>query len=355
MSKIKVLIIEDSAVTRQILSKIISSDHELEVIDTAIDPLIALKKIEKQRPDVITLDLELPRMDGLTFLKLLMSQSPIPVIVISSQSVRGSRNAIRALELGAVEVMVKPDVSSPEKLLSVSSEIQLALKAAYEANVRRILPRSIFHNDNFKLPSSTQQKDFTKAASNNIIAIGASTGGTEALRTILADLPVTSPGVLVVQHMPEMFTRSFAERLNTLCKIEVKEAEDNDEVMDGRALIAPGNKHMILVKRGGKYFVKILDTDKVNRHRPSVDVLFKSVAHEAGATCTAVILTGMGDDGAAGLLEIKNAGGHTIAQDKESSVVFGMPRRAIEMDAAREILPLTQISKSLMNTLIKSI
>jgi two-component system chemotaxis response regulator CheB len=356
MRKIKVLIIDDSAVTRQILNKIISGDAELEVVDTALDALIAVKKIEKYQPDVITLDLELPRMDGLTFLKKLMSHSPIPVVIISSVTEKGSRNAIKALELGAVEVISKPEVSSPEKLVSVSQNIQEAIKAAFHANVRKLVAAENQQQDSVtKLTRPVISKNHFKKQSTSIIAIGASTGGTEALRQILTDVPVHSPGILVVQHMPEMFTKSFAERLNSLCSIVVKEAEDNDEVIDGQALIAPGNRHMVLIKHSGKYFVRLLDTDKVNRHRPSVDVLFSSVAKLAGAHAQGILLTGMGDDGAVGLLEMKNARGHTIAQDKESSIVFGMPRRAIELGAACDILSLNEITRFLNHTLIKSL
>jgi two-component system chemotaxis response regulator CheB len=354
MRKIKVLIIDDSAVTRQILNKIISADSELEVVDTAIDPIIAVRKIEKYQPDVITLDLELPRMDGLTFLRKLMNQNPIPVVIISSVTEKGSRNAIQALEAGAVEVISKPEVSSPEKLMSVSQNIQEAIKAAFEANVRKAVP-VVPSFERVMFSAVTPSKNYLKKQSESIIAIGASTGGTEALRHILTDVPVDTPGILVVQHMPELFTKSFAERLNALCKIIVKEAEDNDEVVDGRALIAPGNKHMMLVKRSGKYFVKLLDTEKVNRHRPSVDVLFRSVAKEAGQFAQGILLTGMGEDGAAGLLEMKKSGGHTIAQDKDSSIVFGMPRRAIELGAATDVLSLNQIASFLNHTLIKSL
>jgi two-component system chemotaxis response regulator CheB len=351
MRKIKVLIIEDSAVTRQVLNRIISSDEELEVVDTAIDPLIAVRKIEKFNPDVITLDLELPRMDGLTFLKKLMDQSPMPVVVISSMTEKGSRNAIRALELGAVEVITKPDISSPEKLMDVSQDIQQAIKAAFQVNVGRLVPGLVRVSDELKSHNIISRKFYPRNNSSKIIALGASTGGTEALKNILMELHPDSPGVLVVQHMPAGFTKSFAERLNTLCTIDVKEAEDRDEVIDGRVLIAPGNKHMVLVQLSGKFFVRIMNTAKVNRHRPSVDVLFSSVAKRAGALAKAILLTGMGEDGAAGMLEIKNAGGHTIAQDKDSCVVFGMPRRAIEIGAATDILPLNKIANYLNTNL----
>lgn len=354
MAKIKVLIIDDSAVTRQVLTRIISDDVELEVIDVAIDPLIAVKKIEKNRPDVITLDLELPRMDGLTFLKKLMFQNPIPVVVISSVTERGSRQAIRALELGAVEVITKPDLSSPEKLTGVAMSIQFAIKAAYQAKVKRLVSLQVAPIATYKLPSAVE-KNTEWTGSTSVIAMGASTGGTEALKNILTELSPDCPGILIVQHMPEVFTKSFADRLDALCAIQVKEAEDLDEVVNGRALIAPGNRHMILVKMGGKFLVRILESEKVNRHRPSVDVLFMSVAREAKSQSQGILLTGMGDDGAAGLLEIKNAGGHTIAQDKESSIVFGMPKRAIALGAATEVLSLKQIATSLNTTIIKSL
>lgn len=338
MRNINVLVIDDSAVTRQVLTKIISADPELQVVDTALDAFIAVRKIEKFKPDVITLDLELPRMDGLTFLRELMSKSPIPVVVISSAGERGSRKAIEALEAGAVEVISKPDVSSPEKLLAVSQSIHEAIRAAFHAEVRK-------RTRDIRRSNLVVQKSLVKNASTRLIAIGASTGGTEAIKDVLSDLPSGCPGIVIVQHMPELFTKSFAERLNTLSSMNVKEAEDRDEVVDGRALIAPGNKHMTIVNRHGKYVVKLNSEDKVNRHRPSVDVLFRSVAQVAGLNAMGILLTGMGEDGAAGLLEIKRSGGHTVAQDRASSVVFGMPRRAIEIGAASEILPLSQISK----------
>jgi two-component system chemotaxis response regulator CheB len=342
MRKIKVLIVDDSAVTRQVLNKIISEDSELEVVDTAIDAIIAARKIEKYRPDVITLDLELPRVDGLTFLKELMRTNPLPTVVIASMSARGSKKAIQALEAGAVEVITKPDISSPEKLKSVSQNIQQSIKAAFEANVKN---SAMPFNEKTYLTESP--KNYAKTASRRIIAIGASTGGTDALKNILCDMPLNCPGIVIVQHMPEVFTKSFADRLNSLSKIIVKEAEDNDEITDGCAFIAPGNKHMAIVGRSGKFFIRITTQEKVNRHRPSVDVLFKSVAAVAGAGSQAVLLTGMGDDGAIGLLEIRHSGGHTIAQDKSSSVVFGMPKRAIDLGAANEVLSLDQIAKYL--------
>jgi len=344
MSKIKVLVIDDSAVTRQVLTKIISADAALQVIDTALDATIALRKIEKHQPDVITLDLELPKIDGITFLKKLMKDNPMPVVVISSLSQRSSRKAIEALEAGALEIITKPDVSSPEKLAEVAANIHEAIKAAFEAK----LSKSSFKQTESSI-ETRQLKAQIKTSSSHIVAIGASTGGTEAIKEILCQLPPTSPGIVIVQHMPEMFTRSFAERLNTLCDIIVKEAEDNDEVIDGRALIAPGNKHITVVERGKRFFVRLSTAEKVNRHRPSVDVLFRSLARIAGQHTLGILLTGMGEDGAAGLLEIRNKGGHTVAQDRGSSVVFGMPRRAIELGAACDVLSLTQISKCIQN------
>jgi two-component system chemotaxis response regulator CheB len=341
MREIKVLVIDDSAVTRQVLTRLISCDPELQVVDTALDAFIAMRKIEKFKPDVITLDLELPRMDGITFLKALMRTTPTPVVVISSMSEKGSRKAIEALEAGAVEVITKPDVSSPDKLAVVAQNIQEAIKGAFQAKLRKsnfsIMPSGIF--------DAAPQKKYPTSASSKIIAIGASTGGTDAIKNILCNLSPSCPGVVIVQHMPEMFTKSFAERLNSLSKIIVREAVENDEIMDGCALIAPGNKHMTITKQGNRFFVQLSAKEKVNRHRPSVDVLFFSVAKTAGSNATGVLLTGMGEDGAAGLLDIKTNGGHTIAQDRASSVVFGMPRRAIEIGAACEVLSLGQIAK----------
>ncbi len=346
--KIKVLIVDDSAVVRQTLSSIFQSDPDIEVIDTAVDPYFAAQKIQTEIPDVITLDIEMPRMDGLTFLKKIMSQHPIPVVIISSLTAEGSLTAIKALEYGAVEIITKPQLGT--KAFFEESKIRLCdvIKAAAQANLRKKLI-SVSPID--VKPKLSADAVLAKVNSNSmikttdtVIAVGASTGGTEALSVFLQALPADMHGIVVVQHMPELFTKSFANRLNELCKITVKEAENGDTVFPGRALIAPGNKHMLLRRSGARYYVEVKDGPLVNRHRPSVDVLFRSTAQYAGSNAIGVIMTGMGDDGAKGLLEMKESGAKTIAQDEKSCVVFGMPKEAIKLEAADHILPLDKIA-----------
>ena len=353
MKKIKVLVVDDSAIVRNALVEIYNSDPMIEVMGTASDPYIAAKKIQKEVPDVISLDIEMPRMDGLTFLKKIMSQHPIPVVVISSLTERGTKTALKALEYGAVEIILKPQFNS--KTAIEESKIKLCdiIKAAAVSRLRRkrniaepmkvepklsadaVIPKT----RTYSLPQST----------DIIISVGASTGGTEALRVFLEAMPVDVPGIVIVQHMPEHFTRSFADRLNELCKISVKEAEDGDAVMQGRALIAPGNKHTLLRRSGARYYVEVKDGPLVNRHRPSVDVLFRSTAVYAGSNAVGVIMTGMGDDGAKGLLEMKEAGAKTIAQDEASCIVFGMPKEAIKLGAANYTLSLDKIANQVLS------
>jgi two-component system, chemotaxis family, protein-glutamate methylesterase/glutaminase len=352
MSKIKVFIIDDSALVRQVLTKLIQSDPEIEVIGTAADPYIAASKLQHQVPDVITLDVEMPKMDGLTFLKKLMSQHPLPVIIISSLSERGTETAVRALEYGAVEVLAKPQIETDENWKQSSAKICDVIKAASKARVRR---RSSQKTITPKY-SADVIMPFTPATSmikttEKVIAVGASTGGTEALRVFLEAMPLDCPGIVIVQHMPEQFTRSFASRLNSLCRITVKEAENGDSVIRGRALIAPGNKHLCLKRSGARYFVEVKDGPLVNRHRPSVDVLFRSTARYAGKNSVGIIMTGMGDDGARGLLEMKETGARTIAQDEKSCVVFGMPKEAIKLNAADKILPLEGIAPFMLSSI----
>jgi len=348
-TKIKVLIVDDSAVVRQTLSAIINSDPQLEVVAVASDPYFAKDKIINKRPDVITLDIDMPRMDGLTFLKILMSQNPIPVIVISSRTAEGSIDAIKALELGAVDIMCKPQVHQDEFLEEAKILICDAIKAAARAKVSRIRNTEIppvtvtpkFKTDAVLPKANISHRPFE---TSRIIAVGASTGGTEALRVFLEALSTEVPGIVIVQHMPEKFTYLFAKRLNEICRLNIKEAEHGDEVRSGCALIAPGNKHMAVKRRGTGYYVELLDGPLVNRHKPSVDVLFRSVANCAGANATGIIMTGMGDDGARGLLEMKESGAHTIAQDEKSCVVFGMPKEAIKLGGADVVMPLTNIA-----------
>jgi two-component system, chemotaxis family, protein-glutamate methylesterase/glutaminase len=348
--KYKVLIVDDSAVVRQTLQSILSSDPEIEVMGTASDPFFAAKKISQEVPDVITLDVEMPRMDGLTFLKKIMSQHPIPVVIISSLTAKGTETALRALEYGAVEVIAKPQMDT--KKFIEESRIRLcdAVKAAGMAKIRRrnmttpemqVQPKL---SADAILPKVTPSENSMIRTTELVVAVGASTGGTDALRVFLEAMPPDSPGIVIVQHMPENFTKSFANRLNDLCQITVKEAEDGDTVIRGRALIAPGNHHMLLKRSGAKYYVEIKDGPLVNRHRPSVDVLFRSTARFAGRNAIGIIMTGMGDDGARGLLEMKEAGAKTIAQDEKSCVVFGMPNEAIKLGAAEKVVPLDQIA-----------
>jgi two-component system, chemotaxis family, protein-glutamate methylesterase/glutaminase len=340
MRRLKVLIIDDSAVIRQTLSQMLSQDPDIEVLGTAADPFIAVAKIAEQVPDVITLDVEMPRMDGLTFLRKLMSQHPIPVIVISSLTSNGTESAILAMEYGAVGVLKKPD--SYTNLKNEAAQIIIdAVKSAGKAKIRR-RPQVEIKEREIKVKGP--HRESMVQTTDKVIAVGASTGGTEAILDFLKAMPMDSYGIVVVQHMPEVFTRSFADRLNTICDLTVKEASHGDSVIRGRALIAPGNKHMELRRSGARYYVELNDHDPVNRHRPSVDVLFKSVAKYAGQNAIGIIMTGMGADGAAGLLEMKNARAETIAQNEETCVVFGMPKEAIKLGAANKILPLELIA-----------
>ncbi len=348
MEKIKVFIIDDSALMRQVLSDLLKADPQITVIGTAADPFIAAKKLASEAPDVITLDIEMPRMDGLTFLKKLMAQHPVPVVVISSLTARGSESALRALEYGAVEVMKKPDLLKGQEMEEVRMRLIDTIKAAKSSRIKRRGNAAPAQQTAPKYSADAVLSAVSRSSmlrtTEKVVAVGASTGGTEALRVFLTSLPLDSPGILIVQHMPELFTKSFAKRLDELSKISVKEAENGDTVIRGRALIAPGNKHMLLKRSGARYYVEVVDGPLVNRHRPSVDVLFRSVASYAGKNSLGVIMTGMGDDGAKGLLEMKQAGAHTIAQDEKSCVVFGMPKEAIKLEAANKILPLELIS-----------
>jgi two-component system chemotaxis response regulator CheB len=351
MDKIKVLIVDDSALVRQTLVSILESDPQIEIVGVAADPYIAVDKIKECVPDVITLDIEMPRMDGLTFLKKLMSQHPIPVVVISTLTEKGTDSALLALEYGAVEVLAKPKVNT--KILLEQSKIELCdkVKAAALANVKRrtFSARTATSEVAPKLSADAVIGKHTSTSmvqtTETVIAIGASTGGTEALRVLLEGFPADCPGIVIVQHMPEMFTKQFAQRLNSLCKVSVKEAENGDKVLRGHVLLSPGGKHMMLKRSGAIYHVEVVDGPLVNRHRPSVDVLFRSVARYAGKNVVGAILTGMGDDGARGMLEMKEAGAHTIAQDENSCVVFGMPKEAIKLGGADKVLPLSDISK----------
>ena len=346
--KIRVLIVDDSAVVRQTLNDVLSSDPEIEVIGTASDPFVAAERMREQVPDVITLDIEMPRMDGLTFLQKIMAQHPIPVVICSSLAEEGAQSTLRALEYGAVDIITKPHVGSKQFLEDSRISLCQAVKAAAGARVRALRKS---HAVEPKLTADAILSPATNAmveTTEKVVAIGASTGGTEALKALLEVLPADCAGIVIVQHMPEMFTRAFADRLNGLCNITVKEAETNDTVIRGRALIAPGNHHMLLKRSGARYYVEIKDGPLVCRHRPSVDVLFRSAARYAGKNAVGVILTGMGDDGASGMLEMKQAGAVTIAQDEATCVVFGMPKEAIKRGAVDKILPLHTIAGAIL-------
>lgn len=346
-NRVRVLIVDDSALVRQTLADVLSSDPEIEVVGSAADPFVAAERIREQVPDVITLDIEMPRMDGLTFLHKIMTQHPIPVVICSSLAEEGAQSTLRALEYGAVEVITKPKVGNKQFLEESRIEVCNVVKAAASARLRKLTN----HIVEPKLNADSVIAKPTGAmveTTEKVVAIGASTGGTEALKVLLEALPADSPGIVIVQHMPELFTRAFAKRLDGLCQITVKEAEPNDTVLRGQALIAPGNHHMILKRSGARYFVDIKEGPLVSRHRPSVDVLFRSAARYAGQNAVGVIMTGMGDDGATGMREMKDAGAATIAQDEKTCVVFGMPNEAIKRNAVDRVLPLQSIAGAIL-------
>lgn len=339
---IKVLVVDDSALVRKVLTEELSRYKDIEVVGGAIDPYVARDKIVRLKPDVITLDIEMPRMDGLSFLSKLMKFYPMPVVVVSSLTPSNSQNAIRALELGAVEVICKP--GSSLSTTDLSRRLVGAIRAAARANIAKPAVELVERESipGYKIQLKTTHK---------VIAIGASTGGTIAIEKILSQMPLNIPGILVVQHMPEYFTASFAERLNTICKIEVREARDGDTAAPGLALIAPGGRHMLLERSGAFYNVRIKDGPMVHHQKPSVDVLFHSVAKNAGANAMGILLTGMGADGADGLLAMKQNKAYTIAQDEATSVVYGMPGEAVKLGAASDVLPLNEISDRVVKRL----
>lgn len=347
--RIKVLVVDDSAVVRETLSEVLGSDPKIEVMGVASDPFSAAERMRIEAPDVIVLDVEMPRMDGLTFLEKIMSQHPIPVVICSSLAGKGSRTALRGLELGAVEVIHKPRVGTRQFLHESKVILCDAVKAASVAQLKKL--ERLRAAGPALTADAVLPRGKTRAmveTTDKVVCVGASTGGTEALRLFLQALPLDCPGVAIVQHMPEGFTNAFARRLDSICRITVKEAEDNDTILIGRALIAPGNKHMLVKRSGARYFVSVEDGPLVSRHRPSVDVLFRSASRYAGANAVGVIMTGMGADGAKGLLEMKEAGAHTIAQDEASCIVFGMPAEAIKLGAAHRVLPLERIAAAVV-------
>ena len=342
--RIRVLVVDDSAVVRQVMHAVLSTDENI-AVSAAPDPLIAFAKIERERPDVVITDLEMPRMDGLAFLrKIMAAERPLPVIVCSRLAEKGSERAMSALELGAVDVIAKPKLGVRDFLHESAVLLLDSVWAAANAKVRsrKLVPVTEANSADVILPPLRHLKTHNKT--DQIIAVGASTGGTEALENFLAAMPPNCPGIVIVQHMPETFTRAFAERLNRSCSIQVKEASNGDLVAHGQALIAPGNKHLVVRRSGIEYIVEVQNGPLVSRHRPSVDVLFRSVARAAGRNAVGIILTGMGADGAQGLLEMRETGAATIAQDEASCVVFGMPREAIEQGAVTTVLPLQAIA-----------
>lgn len=338
---VKVLVIDDSALVRQTLTDIINSDGSLEVVGTAADPYFAAKKIRDLIPDVITLDLEMPRMDGLTFLRSLMAQYPIPVVIISSLTQQGSHLALRALGSGAVEIVAKSEIRNTKEHLEESRiRITDAIRAASMTSVKRVGLKPDSKNTGVSGKVCSNLNPSNDQTTNKVIAIGASTGGTEALRFFLSNIRASGPGIVITQHMPAGFTKSFADQLNTICEVTVKEATDGERIVRGYAYIAPGGKHTEVYRSGAHYFIRVLHGELVNRHRPSVDVLFNSVAKHVGQNAVGIIMTGMGKDGAQGLLNMKISGARTLAQDEASSVVFGMPKEAIRINAVDQIVAL---------------
>lgn len=347
MQKIKVLCVDDSALIRSLMTEIINGQPDMMVCATAPDPLVARELIKQHNPDVLTLDVEMPRMDGLDFLEKLMRLRPMPVVMVSSLTERGSEITLRALELGAVDFVTKPRVGIRDGMLDYAEKLADKIRAASRARVRQTPQPQVAARAAGGHPAAPMVNN-PLVSTEKLIIIGASTGGTEAIREVLTPLPPDAPAVLIAQHMPPGFTKSFAQRLNGLCRIAVKEAEHGERVLPGHAYIAPGHAHLLLARSGANYIAQLSDEPPVNRHRPSVDVLFRSAATHAGKNALGVILTGMGRDGAAGLLEMKRAGAHTFAQDEASCIVFGMPREAIALGAADEVAPLAEMSRRVM-------
>jgi two-component system chemotaxis response regulator CheB len=350
---IKVMIVDDSAVMRQVMQELLSGHKDIEVIGTAMDPLIALQKMQSNWPDVILLDVEMPRMDGITFLRQIMLSRPTPVVICSTLTEKGADVTLQALAAGAVEVMAKPTMGLRDFLQQSANELVTAIRTAAQARPRRSRP--IADSDNLTAAKLTADAllpapsaPTSLRTTQKIAVLGTSTGGTQALEVVLRELGITCPGIAIVQHMPERFTRSFAERLNSLCAIEVREAKDGDRLLPGLALIAPGGRHMLIKRSGAQYYVEVRDGPLVSRHRPSVDVLFRSAALQAGSNVLGVIMTGMGDDGARGLKEMLEARARTYAQDEDSCVVFGMPKEAIKLGGVEQTVSLDAIPALLM-------
>jgi two-component system chemotaxis response regulator CheB len=349
---IKVMIVDDSAVMREVMQQLLATHRDIEVIGTAMDPVLAMQKMQRGVwPDVILLDVEMPRMDGITFLRQIMSTRPTPVVICSTLTEKGADITLQALSAGAVEVICKPTAGLRDFLQGSAQELIGAIRTAARARVKAAAPTTLKAEQKLSadalidLPSGLRNQLTTE----KIVLLGTSTGGTQALEQVLCRLPVNAPAIAIVQHMPEKFTRSFAERLDSLCAIEVREAQDGDRLLPGRALIAPGGRHMLIRRSGAQYVVEVKDGPLVSRHRPSVDVLFRSAAVHAGRNALAVIMTGMGDDGARGLKELHEAGGRTYAQDEESCVVFGMPKEAIKLGGVDQMVSLDEIPAVLLS------
>ena len=376
MSKIKVMVVDDSAVMRQVMGRVLEADPELELIGAAADPLLAMERMKRQWPDVIVLDVEMPHMDGITFLRKIMGEHPTPVVICSTLTEKGAQVSVDALAAGAVAIVTKPKLGLRDFLTGSARELINTIKTAAVSRVRgsvnrvprpleprppspapsrtSLAPRSIAPSSlaprakntaDVVLPAATRP---VLETTQRIVALGTSTGGTQALEELLTELPAVCPGLVIVQHMPEQFTSAFAQRLDRLSALDVREARHNDRVIQGRALIAPGGKHLLLKRSGAQYFVEVVDGPLVSRHRPSVDVLFRSVARAAGRNALGIIMTGMGDDGANGLLEMRNAGARTVAQDEESCVVYGMPKEAVKRGAVEKILPLSALGREIL-------
>ena len=349
MKKISVLIVDDSAVVRQVMAEVLGGSPDIEVIGAASDPIFAMERMKRQWPDVIVLDVEMPRMDGITFLKKIMAERPTPVVICSTLTEKGAETTMQALAAGAVGVAAKPKIGLKRHLQDASDDLTHMVKVAARANVKRLRspsPAPPRLSADAILPQSGHAMART---TDMVVAIGTSTGGTQALETVLAALPRVCPGVVAVQHMPEKFTEAFARRLDGVCQVEVKEAKSGDRVMPGRVLIAPGGRHMLLKRSGAQYYVDVVDGPPVSRHRPSVDVLFRSVAQCAGKNALGIIMTGMGDDGANGLLEMRTAGANTLAQDEATCVVYGMPKEAVKRGAVGRTVPLGAIAGEIIH------
>lgn len=351
--RIKVMIVDDSAVVRQVVSQALATDPGIEVIGVASDPIFALQKMKATWPDVLVIDIEMPRMDGITFLKRIMAEHPTPVVVCSSLAEQGTQAAFEALAAGAISIITKPKSGLKSFLEDASNDIVQAVRSAARANMRAVRSNGLPAFNHSKLSAdavlSAGSHRALEKTTDKVVAIGTSTGGTQALEAVLTRLPATTLGIVIVQHMPEKFTAMFAERLHSLCQIEVREAKNGDRVIPGLALIAPGGRHMLLKRNGAQYVVEVIDGPLVNRHKPSVDVLFRSVAKFAGANALGIIMTGMGDDGARGMKEMHDAGARTIAQDEASCVVFGMPKEAIKLGAADQTMALEQIPAAIIS------